>query len=593
MVEIPPGFIYIGQNLPRILTPPACVFVLDLLVKNCLGCALSEWQCHWAYALSFPVALFVKVQWRDYVDRRTARALGAEPIPRIPDRTPGGIALLMASVKNGKTGYPGDGLDDYINSLGHTFILRLLFSNWILTSEPAYTKAILSTQFDEFEKGAEMQSVFHSLLGAGILAVDGEVWRLHRTLARPFFTKDKIQHFDIFDRHAEDALHQIRTRLREGYPVDFQDVISRFTLDSATEYLLGHDVKSLSAGLPYPHYSHLYQTPQGLASSHPANKFAQALFAAQVHTAARARYGEKWPLFEFWKDKVKGPMKIVHEFIEPILYDAIAAKKQMQIRGVSENKESDTLLEQLVSSTDDFTFLREAIVSFLLAGRDSTASAVTFAVYMLAEHPKVLRRLREEIMSEVGPTRRPNYEDFRSMKYLRVVINETLRLYPPVPFNSRFPVEPTTWAPLTPNGKRFYVPTQAKTIYSAWMMHRRKDLWGPDALMFDPDRFLDHRLDEYFTPNPNIFLPFSTGPRTCLGQPFAYNEISFFLVRLLQSFEKIEVDVDAQPEALRPPKSWSEGERTKEVEKVWIRTHLSSYSVGGLWVRMQEASGND
>ena len=68
----------------------------------------------------------------------------------------------------------------------------------------------------------------------------------------------------------------------------------------------------------------------------------------------------------------------------------------------------------------------------MLAGRDTTACTLTFAVYRLAEHPDVLQRLREEILSVVGPTRRPTYDDIRNMKYLRAVINETLRLYPPV-----------------------------------------------------------------------------------------------------------------------------------------------------------------
>lgn len=80
----------------------------------------------------------------------------------------------------------------------------------------------------------------------------------------------------------------------------------------------------------------------------------------------------------------------------------------------------------------DRQLIRDEISNILLAGRDTTACTLTFAVYRLAEHPNILQRLREEILAVVGPSRRPSYDDIRNMKFLRAVINETLRLYPPV-----------------------------------------------------------------------------------------------------------------------------------------------------------------
>ena len=80
----------------------------------------------------------------------------------------------------------------------------------------------------------------------------------------------------------------------------------------------------------------------------------------------------------------------------------------------------------------DRDIIHDETVNILLAGRDTTASALTFAIYRLAEHPDILQRLRQEILDVVGSSRRPSYEDIRNMKYLRAVINETLRLYPPV-----------------------------------------------------------------------------------------------------------------------------------------------------------------
>jgi len=119
-------------------------------------------------------------------------------------------------------------------------------------------------------------------------------------------------------------------------------------------------------------------------------------------------------------------------------------------------------------------------------------------------------------------------------------------------------------------------------------MQRRKDLWGPDAEEFDPDRFLDERMKKYFVPNPFIFLPFNAGPRICLGQQFAYNETSVVIARLIQTFKGISLDMDSNPEA-KPPATWGSGQGRKAIEKVWVRSDITMYSNGGVWVKMQEA----
>ena len=150
----------------------------------------------------------------------------------------------------------------------------------------------------------------------------------------------------------------------------------------------------------------------------------------------------------------------------------------------------------------------------------------------------------------------------------------------------------------------------SSVVYSVFLMHRRKDLWGPDgehvinfpltpmlmhalaAEEFDPDRFLDDRLRKYLTPNPFIFSPFNAGPRICVGQQveilllnpfcsdvlmpwqFAYNEMSYFLTRLLQTFSSISLAEDVQ--TLAPPE-WAKGPGRKAVEKAIVRTHLTLY----------------
>jgi hypothetical protein len=132
-------------------------------------------------------------------------------------------------------------------------------------------------------------------------------------------------------------------------------MVSRFTLDSATEYLFGHDVRTLSAGLPYPASSPLARSSEFM--NHPSNKFANAFTAGQYHTALRVWQGADWPLAEFLADKVKPFRKIVDEFIEPILKDALAEHAVTENKlseGEKANDDGESLLTHLLSHMQGF-----------------------------------------------------------------------------------------------------------------------------------------------------------------------------------------------------------------------------------------------
>ncbi|KAG0692275.1 cytochrome P450 [Suillus ampliporus] len=118
-------------------------------------------------------------------------------------------------------------------------------------------------------------------------------------------------------------------------------------------------------------------------------------------------------------------------------------------------------------------------------------------------------------------------------------------------------------------------------------MHRRKDQWRPDALEFDPDRWLDERMKKYLIPNPFIFLPFKAGPRICSGQQFAYDEMSFMLIRLLQNFSVITLSPELQEPAMRPPTWWAENDGRQAIERFRLRNHLTLYAKGSMWVKME------
>ncbi|THU78314.1 cytochrome P450 [Dendrothele bispora CBS 962.96] len=397
-------------------------------------------------------------------------------------------------------------------------------------------------------------------------------------MTRPFFSKVRISDCDVFERHAEETLSVLADRLAQGYPVDFQDAVARFTLDSATQFLFGKAVDYTSAGLPYPPSSASSYPSSDTCLIHPSTKFVTAFAQGQQALALRAIRGKYWRLFEFWKDEAAGYRKDVEEFVNPILDEAVTSLRRkeegdMESGSMKDVGEEETFLEHLVKVTKDKKVVMDELLNILLAARDTTASLLTFSVYVLTQRPDIAARLKSEISEKVGFARRPTYEDTREMKYLRAFLNETLRLYPSVPVDGRSPKHATTLP--NKNGKP-----------CVFLMHRREDLWGPDALEFDPDRFLDERLHKYLTPNPFIFLPFNAGPRICLGQQFAYNEASYFLIKLLQKFDNFSHALDVQPS--QPPPEWKpEPGTTKGRDKITLFSHLTMSVKDGLWIRMK------
>lgn len=587
MVFITPGIDFLGRGAIFLSIPTAIVVGLNKYV----GLDLPLWILITGTLLCFPARATIRIVANQIFKRREAARLGVRIVPVAQGKWIGNFDVLRTMNEKFEFGYPGDGLDELIEQKGLLVNLRVLWSDMILTTSPEHIKTVLATDFHNYVKGERFHYNMGAVLGTGVFNSDGEMWKFHRAMTRPVFTRDKISHFDLFDKHVEQAIFKIKLRFHEGYAVDFQDLMSRFTLDSATEFLFGNCVHSLSSSIPYPHTSYLSHAKPVLSDA--ADAFASAFLAAQVVISTRERLGWIWPLFEIWQDKSKAPMKIVNAFIEPIVREAIEKRRNTLASGdvKLEDEKGETLLDHLVSLTSDPVVLKDETLNIMIAGRDTTAATLTFIIYCLSEHPTVLARLRSEILAKVGASRRPDYDDIREMKYLRAVINETLRLFPIVPFNVRESIDATTWPSTDPNEKPFYIPAGTKILYSVFMMHRRQDLWGPDAEQFDPDRFLDARVNKYLIKNSFIFLPFNAGPRICLGQQFAYNEMSFMLIRLLQSFQSISLDLASAPQDTLPPKTWINSKGRKATEKVFPKMHLTMYANGGLWVKMQEATG--
>ncbi|KAE9388190.1 cytochrome P450 [Gymnopus androsaceus JB14] len=501
---------------------------------------------------AYPAYLLARLWLRDHRNSRRAAELGAVRPPAVKESS---YSIVSAIVNSFNNGYTGDCFFEWTKQYGYIFRMKTYGEERIMTVEPEHIKAIMATKFEDFEKGPVIFDQIHSLF--------------HRNMTRPFFNRNRITDFDNFNRHTESTISAIKTRLAQGYPIDFQDVVARFTLDSATEFLFGKDVGSLGANLPYPAGSPLAQDPTIL--NHPSNVFVRAFMQGQMATAYRSRLGMNWPLKEFWSDKVLPHRRLVDEFVNPILENRKRERLAMTANiEKSGDWEAETLLDHLIDSEyTDPKVIKDELVNILVAGRDTTASLLTFCIYVLTERSDITTKLRREIAEKVGANTCPTYKIISEMKYLRAFLNETLRLYPSVPFTRRTTKNPVVF-PSIKGKPGYYIPAGVQCQYSVFLMHRRQDLWGPDALEFDPDRFIDERLHKYLIPNPFIFLPFSAGPRICLGQQIAW---------------------DIQPEASKTPASWTPTHgTTKGCDKVLHTTHLTMSVKEALWVRMKETS---
>ncbi|KAL6298478.1 cytochrome P450 [Sparassis latifolia] len=589
-MSLPPGIPFLARFLISISIP--LLFVL--------ACArhftFPPWLTLVAAFLgipAWPVVSYLVNEWR--IAGAAARH-GAVFPPRW-QASIGGLDIIRTMVDSFLHGYLADCFWDKIVELGPTYEFWPLWERNYFTSDPNVIKCVLSTDFTSYVKGPIFYRQMQSVLGDGVFNSDGDMWKFHRSMTRPFFSKDRISHFELFDRHAEVAISKMKERFLAGYAVDFQEVLSSFTLDTGSEYLFGVCVNSLREPLPYAHNA-CPATPVSPVPAASTESFASAFAGAQHVVGARTRIGWVWPLLEITREHSAPHMRVVDAFLRPIIAEALSKNERLtqESKGLDAS-EGETLLDHLVQFTNDPVVIHDEVLNILIAGRDTTSSTLTTLVYFLSMHPTVLQRLRSEILQHVGPHRRPTYDDIREMKYLRAVLNETMRLYPIVnvcrPLNIRASVRDTTIPNPDPNGKPIFVPAGTQVWYSVFLMHHMSKYWGPDSMEFDPDRFLDERVARYLIANPFIFLPFNAGPRICPGQQFAYNEMSFFTIRLLQRFSAIVLVPDAHPPGSLPPKEWAGLPGRKGIERFWPKVHLTVYSNGGLWVRMTPAEYED
>jgi cytochrome P450 len=225
--------------------------------------------------------------------------------------------------------------------------------------------------------------------------------------------------------------------------------------------------------------------------------------------------------------------------VDQIVYRIIAEHR-------ADSGANSNLLSILLQARDEQTGeglsdseLRNETITFLLAGHETSANALAWTFYLLSQNPDVERQLRAELSSVLG-RRSPTVEDLPHLTFTTMVIQEAMRLYPPIWAIERRAISDDVI-------KGFHIPAGSSVVISPYVLHRHEEFW-PDAGRFDPMRFASR---------PRAYIPFGSGPRFCIGNEFAMMEARLIVPMVLQAchLELVEgLAVEPQPSITLRPK---------------------------------------
>ncbi|KAK7192817.1 hypothetical protein DPSP01_011238 [Paraphaeosphaeria sporulosa] len=392
----------------------------------------------------------------------------------------------------------------------YTQSIKIFNKTIIVTSEPANIKAVFATNFNDFDTAGRLDFI-GQVIGKGIFTTDGEEWKHSRAMIRPNFVRAQVANIDAIEVYLQDLLKLLPS---DGTSVDLQPLFFALTIDTSTEFLFGESVHSLRGDEP--------GKPSGVA-------FAHAYDTALQECAIRATQS---PLARLMgqSQQDKQNCKTVHDFVQRYIGEALRWRQTWDGKEKALPTGQYTFLYELVKETTDPIVLRGEVLNMLLAGRDTTASLLGSMFFQLAKRPDVWERLRAEVAELHGA--KPTFEELKNLKLLQYCMKETLRVNTIVPTIVRNANKDTT----LPSGggkdgqSPIFVSAGQMIFCQMAVMHLREDIWGPDAGVWNPDRWATLR------PGAWDYLPFLGGPRVCIGQQYALTEAGYVTARMVQTF---------------------------------------------------------
>ncbi|EKI0063018.1 cytochrome P450 [Campylobacter coli] len=373
-------------------------------------------------------------------------------------------------------------------------------------------KRMMVDEVGEFPKSAFLHELLSPLLGESIFTTNGEVWKKQRELLRPSFEMTRINKVfnlmseavaDMMDRFSKYPNHAV-IEVDEAMTFITADVIFRTIMSSKLDEEKGK--KILNAFVTFQEQS--------------------------VHTAMRRMFR-----FPKWLSYVLGDRKRAKagDVIRQVLSDIIKPRYDM-----ADNAEFEDILGSLLLVVDadtnkrfSFEEILDQVAMLFLAGHETTASSLTWTLYLLSLYPKEQEKAYEEI-TQVLQGGVVEISHLRQFKYLTNIFKESLRLYPPVGFFAREAKKDT-------QVRDKLIKKGSGVVIAPWLIHRHEEFWtNPHG--FNPSRFEgEYKKDAY--------LPFGVGERICIGQGFAMQEAILILANILKTY-KLELEEGFVPDVV-------------------------------------------
>ncbi|HLI65973.1 MAG TPA: cytochrome P450 [Caulobacteraceae bacterium] len=382
-------------------------------------------------------------------------------------------------------------------------VQKSIFGGGVFISDPDGVKRVMVDNVANYPKTEMEKRFFTAMFGEGLLGSDGETWRTHRKVMAPSFDPRSVQSYAPAMTETAAIFAQHWDQLGEGAEVDIAAEMTALTLQIICKTMFSSDSEEL-----------VDLTGAALERTQRALNFSILDILPVI--------GEM---------RMKKKTALIHaDFsgMDAAIYRLIEAREKAP-PGEGERKD---LLSRLIAAKDpengaklNATEVRDEVLTIFMAGHETTAVTMTWVWYALSQMPEVAEKLHEELDRVLGG-RTPMIEDIPNLPYTRMVLDETMRLYPPAPgISSRIALADDEVC-----GVKIKKGTAIGV--APWVQHRHERLWD-DPVRFDPERF---------TPEKNAarprfaYMPFGAGPRICIGAVLATTEAMLILATLAQRF---------------------------------------------------------